>query len=138
MPFRLGLGVFVVDALLGRLFRGVLPVPPGHPGLDLFQADIPAVNKNDTHLAPVVVDLAAIRFGGAVERQRGQARLGLFAKGLFFSGASMPAIRILCGICSTPSRVSVSPSLTPMIRPVSVSAGAWAEITRRKSNMNKR
>ena len=63
MPFRLGLSVFVIDALLGRLFRGVLPVPPGHPGLDLFQADIPAANKNDTHLAPVAV-------GGVVPKNR--------------------------------------------------------------------
>ena len=84
MPSRLGLGVLVIDALLGRLFLGVLLVPPGHPGFDLLQADILAADKNDADVAPVAVDLPAIRFGGAVERQRGQARLGLFAKGLLF------------------------------------------------------
>ena len=66
MPFGLGLGVFVIGALLARLFLGVLLVPPGHPGLDLFQADILATDENDTHLAPVAVDFAAMRFSGTV------------------------------------------------------------------------
>lgn len=87
IPFGQGLGVFVIEALPLRLFLGVLPVPPSHPGFDLLQADILAANKNDTHPAPVAVDLPAIRFGGAVVRQRRQTGLGLFAKRLLFFGS---------------------------------------------------
>jgi len=84
MPSRLGLGVFIIEALPLRLFLGVLPVPPSHPGFDLLQADILAADKNYADVAPVAVDLAAICVGCAVVRQRGQTGLCLFAKRLLF------------------------------------------------------
>ena len=43
-----------------------------------------AADEDDTDVAPVAVDLPAVRFGGAVVRQRGQTGLRLFAERLFF------------------------------------------------------
>lgn len=82
--FRLGLGLFVVDSLPTRLFFGVLPVPPGHPRLDLIQADVHAADEDDTDVAPVTVDLSAVRFHSAVVCQRREAQLRLFPERLLF------------------------------------------------------
>lgn len=120
MQFRQKLGLFVVDSVPVRLFFGVLPIPPRHSRFYQFQADIQAVDEDETYLAPIAVDLAAVRFRVAVVHQRGQTRLRFSPKVCCLSGASMPATRALCWTCSASSNVSVSPSLTPTIRPVSV------------------
>ena len=73
-----------------------------------------------------------------VVRQRGQTGLCLFAKWLLFFRSVDAADPDLVWDLFKPRSVRVSWSLTPMTRPVSVSASARAEINRRDRNMNKR
>ena len=76
--------MFVVHALLFRLFLGVLLIPPSHSGPDLFQTDIPTADINDADLPTVAVDLSAVGVRLTVVRECREMRLRFFTKRLTF------------------------------------------------------
>src|SRR3569832_1196433 len=76
------LSIFIAGLGICRLFLSVLPVPPSHAILDLFQTNINSIDCDLANLSPPTVNFRAFRDRLLIESQSAQVGLRLLAPGL--------------------------------------------------------